>query len=265
MLLSKYKKKIKYLQIRKKNKAGRNNTGRITVAHQGGGHKQIYKQIVLTNSLNQNFKNFIVGFNYDPNRTSHLAQICAISQKENFYLKTYKYILAPQNLKILDTMNNDNVNIDTNLTTKQIGNCYLLKDLNIGDFIYNIQINKYKTAQLVRAGGTFATILQKNENFATIKLPSNEIRNVPLTYTAFLGNLSNQDHIKKSWKKAGKSRWLNIRPTVRGVAKNPIDHPHGGNTSGGCHPKTPWARLTKGKPTRSKKRKNSLILKTYKK
>jgi large subunit ribosomal protein L2 len=148
--------------------------------------------------LNQNFKNFIVGFNYDPNRTSHLAQICAISQKENFYLKTYKYILAPQNLKILDTMNNDNVNIDTNLTTKQIGNCYLLKDLNIGDFIYNIQINKYKTAQLVRAGGTFATILQKNENFATIKLPSNEIRNVPLTYTAFLGNLSNQDHIKKS-------------------------------------------------------------------
>lgn len=261
MLLSKYKIKHKYLCNRKKKNAGRNNTGRITVAHQGGGHKQTFRQI----SFKPTYKNgFVTAFEYDPNRTARLAKICFF---ENFQ-KKYAYILAPQNLKILDIIENNtteqnSLNIWKLSTLKQVGSCYFLKDFSIGDYIYNIEINLKHGAQFVRAGGTSAVVLQKSNEHVTIKLPSGEHRLVPSNCKAFFGNLANENHLKVIWKKAGKSRWLNIRPTVRGVAKNPIDHPHGGNTSGGCHPVTPWARLTKGKPTRKKKI-NKLILKRSK-
>jgi len=242
MLLSKYSLKKKYLIGKQKKCAGRNNTGRITVAHQGGGHKQSYRKIMFDHFLNTNYQNFITNFEYDPNRTAFLAKICAVSKtSKNFKKINYKYILAPKTLKILDSLDNYLVDTKKTITTlsKQIGNYYFLNDLSIGDLIYNIQINNTKGHQFVRAGGTFAVILNKNAEYATIKLPSNEYRNVPLNFRACLGALSNSEHNKKSLKKAGKSRWLNRRPTVRGVAKNPIDHPHGGNTSGGCHPVTP--------------------------
>lgn len=261
MLLSKYKSKLKYLFTRKKNFAGRNNTGRVTVAHQGGGHKQLYRQIEFKGNFNSGF---VIAFEYDPNRTARLAKICYFENN----IKKYFYILAPQNLKILDIVDaskNKNIleNIDPNKITisKQVGSCYYLHEFNIGDFLYNIELSPGNGGQIIRAGGTSGIVLQKTENFLTIKLPSNEQRLISTKCRAFFGNLANDSHKKIVWKKAGKSRWLNIRPTVRGVAKNPIDHPHGGNTSGGCHPVTPWARLTKGKPTRSKKKKNKFILK----
>jgi len=147
-----------------------------------------------------------------------------------------------------------NLSIEYQFGTKQIGHRYSLDNLSVGDPIYNIEMYPQQGAQLVRAGGTSASILQKTKNFVTIKLPSGECRAIPKHCKAFFGSLTNEKHTQINWKKAGKSRWLNIRPTVRGVAKNPIDHPHGGNTSGGCLPVTPWAKLTKGKPTRSKKK-----------
>ena len=270
MNLSKYKHTIKYLKNRKKNYAGRNNLGRITVAHQGGGHKQQYKQIIFKNFINHNYKNFITTFEYDPNRTSFIFKLCGISNQNfynNMYKKLhYKYILAPQEIKILDNLEDSfSKKNSSKKIKKQFGNCYFLNELQVGDSIYNIQINNTKNCQFVRSAGTFATILIKTKKFATIKLPSGEVRNIPLIYKAFLGHVSNFLHYKKNLQKAGQSRWLNKRPTVRGVAKNPIDHPHGGNTSGGCHPVTPWARLTKGKPTRSKKLKNKFIITSYKK
>lgn len=264
MLLSKNKHKIKYLFTRKVNRAGRNNTGRITVAHQGGGHKQSYRKI--TTSFFDSA--FVVGLEYDPNRSAYLAKICKLNNKN----KQFSYVIAPQSLKILDKLEHSETSLvngldnqESKLTVaKQVGSCYFLHEFNIGDSIYNIKINANNPGQLIRAGGTYGTVLQKTSEFLTIKLPSGEHRLISTKYTAFFGNISNENHINLNWKKAGKSRWLNKRPTVRGVAKNPIDHPHGGNTSGGCHPVTPWARLTKGKPTRSKKKKNKLILKYYK-
>ena len=266
MLLSKYKQKINYLINRKKKNAGRNNTGRITVAHQGGGHKQAYRKIMFKGNFS---KGFVVGLEYDPNRSADLAKICFI--KNN--LKKYYYILAPKNLKILDVIESSS-NSEENLfsknsldeitISKQVGSCYFLEEFSIGDYIYNIEISPNKGGQFVRAGGTSAVILQKINNMVNVKLPSGEHRLIPNQCKAFYGNLSKDDHNKIIWRKAGKSRWLNKRPTVRGVAKNPIDHPHGGNTSGGRHHMTPWSKLTKGKPTRSKKKTNKMILKYYK-
>ena len=238
--------------------------GRITVAHQGGGHKRLFRQIDFKSSFK---KGFVTSFEYDPNRTARLAKICFL---KNFQ-KKYIYILAPKNLKILDIVENNSLEkkiLEPNSLEiwkpsilKQIGSCYFLKDFSVGDFIYNLEVKMNCGAQFVRAGGTSAIILQKSENFVTVKLPSGEHRLIPIYCKAFFGDLANENHAKIIWKKAGKSRWLNIRPTVRGVAKNPIDHPHGGNTSGGCHPVTPWARLTKGKPTRKKNKRNNLIIK----
>ena len=267
MLLSKYRHKLKYLLTRKQNHAGRNNTGKITVAHQGGGHKQLYRK-TITNGSNLYYKylkGFVTNFEYDPNRSSYLAKICYT--QNNF--KKYYYIIAPQSLKILDDINHTLNKYPTEISKrisnqKQVGNSYYLHEIKVGDFIYNIELYPNKGGQLVRSGGTFATILQKNNERVLIKLPSGEHRLVDKQCKAFFGNLSNENYRKVIWKKAGKARWLNKRPTVRGVAMNPIDHPHGGNTSGGRHHMTPWSRLTKGIPTRSLKKENKFIVKPYK-
>lgn len=267
MQLSKYNHKLEYLYDRKKKSAGRNNSGQITVAHQGGGHKQLYRKVIFKGEFT---KGYVTNFEYDPNRSAYLAKICFYKQLKKYYY----YILAPQNLKVLDIVESVPLKIENHLVneqdnfvrtiSKQIGSSYYMKDLRVGDYIYNVELKVNKGAQIARAGGTSALILQRSENHTLIKLPSGEHRLIPNLCRAFYGNLSNENHREIIWGKAGKSRWLNKRPTVRGVAKNPIDHPHGGNTSGGCHPVTPWARLTKGKPTRSKNKHNSLIIKSSK-
>ena len=153
-------------------------------------------------------------------------------------------------------------------TTKHVNNIYFLKDFNVGDFVYNIELKPNKGGQLARSAGTCGQILQKNkEGFVLVKLPSGEHRLIPENCKAFLGVVSNEEHKNRVIAKAGRSRWLNKRPTVRGVAMNPIDHPHGGGegkTSGGRPSVTPWGHYTKGQPTR-KKKKNKLIIKRYNK
>jgi large subunit ribosomal protein L2 len=258
MLLSKYKKKSYSLFNRNKKNAGRNNTGRITVAHQGGGHKQLYRKI----SFLENFeKGTVVNIEYDPNRSAHIAKICTKTQNNQ---NKYYYILSPKNLKILDNISPTNNNNSNENNQKQVGNFYYLHEFNVGDFIYNIELLPNKGGQIVRAAGTFAQVLQKTEEYTTISLPSGEHRLVSSNCKACFGNVSNENHWNVVIKKAGRSRWLNRKPTVRGVAMNPIDHPHGGNTSGGKHHKTPWSRLTKGRPTRSAKKNNKMIVKSYK-
>ena len=253
--LSKYKNKTKYLINKKKKNAGRNNTGRITVFHQGGGHKRIYRKIEFKNTLQPGT---VVNFEYDPNRSSYIAKICYLKNKKKYYY----YLLAPKNLNILDNISNDNL-----ATSKNVGNRYFLKDFNIGNFIYNIELKPNKGGQIARSAGTCGQILQKtNDNYVLVKMPSGEHRLIPANCKASLGTVSNEEHKNRIIKKAGKSRWLNIRPTVRGVAMNPVDHPHGGGegkTSGGRPSVTPWGRYTKGQPTRSKKN-NKLIIKRSK-
>ncbi len=255
--LSKYKSKIKYLLNKKKKNAGRNNTGRITVYHQGGGHKRLYRKVAFKNTLEDGV---VTNFEYDPNRSSYIAKICYSKNEKKYYY----YILAPKNLNILDNISNNDSNI-----IKSVGNRYFLKDFNIGDFVYNIELKPNKGGQLARSAGTYAQILQKTKNdYVLIKLPSGEHRLIPNNCKASLGVVSNEEHKHKIIKKAGQSRWLNKRPTVRGVAMNPIDHPHGGGegkTSGGRPSVTPWGRYTKGQPTRAKKKKNKLIIKRYNK
>lgn len=194
MLLSKYKSKLKYLFSRKKKAAGRNNTGRITVAHQGGGHKRIYRKV----NFKGNFaKGYVVSFEYDPNRSANLAKICYIENN----VKKFYYILAPKNLKILDIIEsstNNNLFEEKDLTkitiSKQVGCCYFLHEFNIGDFLYNVELFPNKGGQFVRAGGSSALVLQKSEKFLTLKLPSGEHRQVPLNCKAFFGNLANDSH-----------------------------------------------------------------------
>ena len=258
MLLSKYKKKIPYLFSNLKKKAGRSNTGRITVAHQGGGHKQMLRIINFTEY--SKLKGNVIGIEYDPVRTSYIAKIMYILNN----IKYYYYIICPQKLKILDSFNDFENNISDEIKYKQLGNFYPLKDYAVGDYIYNIELFSKKGGKLVRSAGTFAKILVKQDNFVTIQLPSGEHRKIKDDCLACFGVVSNEKHMHSIIGKAGKSRWLNRRPTVRGVAKNPVDHPHGGNTSGGRYHKTPWARLTKGVPTRIKKKINKLIIKKAK-
>lgn len=200
MLLSKYKQKINYLINRKKNNAGRNNTGHITVAHQGGGHKQFYRKVMFKGNFS---KGFVVGLEYDPNRSANLAKICSSITNSTINLKKYYYILAPKNLKILDTIESSSQetnflgnNLDYTTISKQVGNCYYLHEFSVGDYIYNVEISLNKGGQFVRAGGTSALILQKINDEVSVKLPSGEHRLIPNMCRAFYGNLSNDDHNK---------------------------------------------------------------------
>lgn len=193
--LSKYKSKIKYLLNKKKKNAGRNNTGRITVYHQGGGHKRLYRKVAFKNTLEDGV---VTNFEYDPNRSSYIAKICYSKNEKKYYY----YILAPKNLNILDNISNNDSNI-----IKSVGNRYFLKDFNIGDFVYNIELKPNKGGQLARSAGTYAQILQKTKNdYVLIKLPSGEHRLIPNNCKASLGVVSNEEHKHKIIKKAGQSR-----------------------------------------------------------
>ena len=229
-----------------KRKQGRNNQGRITVRHRGGGHKRLYRKISFKRG---SIKGFIRGLEYDPNRSANIA---LVEDQGNFF-----YILAPEKLKV-----NDWVESGTGSTIK-VGNSLPLNEIPLGSLIHNISLKPYSGGQLVRSAGTFAQLLQKNHGkYAKIRLVSGEQRLVPLNCEATLGIVSNSDHKNIKIGKAGRNRWLNKRPKVRGVAKNPVDHPHGGGegkTSGGRPSVSFTGRITKGQPTR--KRKSKYIIK----
>lgn len=227
-------------------KGGRNNRGRLTVATKGGGHKRKYREIDFKRKTSSGN---VVAIEHDPNRNSWIARI-----KEGNKLS---YMLAPNNLQV-----GDSVESGPEASIKN-GNCLRLKDIPLGVTLHNIELKPGKGGQLIRSAGTSGLLIHKGEDYARIRLPSGVQRLIPLNCKATIGSLSNKDYKNQVLSKAGRSRWLGIRPTVRGVAMNPIDHPHGGGegkSSGGRPSVTPWGRPTKGQPTRSKKRRNKLII-----
>jgi len=229
-------------------KAGRNNRGKITSYHKGGGHKRSYREILWNR---HNLNGIVESIEYDPNRTAHIARIFSTDLKKHFY------ILAPEGLKVGNSINSgEDVPI-------RLGNALPLHKLPNGCLVHNISINdNSKNNGFSRSAGTFAQVIQKGNGFCILKLPSGEQRKVPENYFGSIGIVSNLDNNIVNLGKAGRKRWLGQRPIVRGVAMNPIDHPHGGGegkTSGGRPSVTPWGKPTKGKPTRRNK-KNKFIL-----
>ncbi|MGV3279139.1 50S ribosomal protein L2 [Rickettsiales bacterium LUAb2] len=233
---------------------GRNNQGRITTRHIGGGHKRKYRLVDFKrNKFNINA--VVERVEYDPNRTSYIA---LIKYDDN----TLSYIIAPNELKAGDVVcSGEAVDI-------RIGNTLPLKNIPVGTLVHNVEMDVNKGGRIARSAGTYVQLVSKDDKRVQLKLSSGEIRTVNSNCLATIGVVSNSDHKNINYGKAGRKRWLGVRPTVRGVAMNPIDHPHGGGegkTSGGRHPVTPWGKPTKGKRTRTNKRtEGSIIRHRYK-
>ena len=244
---------LKSLLATKRSKAGRNNTGRITVRHKGGGVRQHYRLIDFKRDK-RDIPGRVEYIEYDPNRTAFIARILYKDGER-------RYILAPNGLRKGDViLAADSVDV------KQ-GNAMPLKNIPLGTQVHNIEMKAGKGGQLARSAGASAQLIGRVDGYAQIKLPSGEMRRVRQECFATIGSVGNSDHSNVTYGKAGRRRWMGIRPTVRGVAMNPVDHPHGGGegrTSGGRHPVSPWAVPTKGHKTRTNKRTNKDIIRRRK-
>ena len=245
------------LTVPLKKTGGRNNLGRITSRRRGGGHKRRYRIIDFKrNKFDVSGK--VVAIEYDPNRSSRIALI-AYEDKEK------RYIIAPDGLKV----GNEIVSSRDNVVPFKTGNTLILKNIPEGMHIHNIELKPGKGAQMARSAGSYARIMAKEDNLVSLKLPSGEVRMVMDTCLATIGTVGNKTHENIRIGKAGRSRWLGKRPKVRGVAMNPVDHPHGGGegrTSGGRHPVSPWGTPAKGFRTRKKnKTSNKFIVSRRKK
>ncbi|UCG92544.1 MAG: 50S ribosomal protein L2 [candidate division WOR-3 bacterium] len=229
----------KSLTMSQKKSGGRNNMGRITARHRGGGHRKILR-IVDFRRNKDNITAVVKAVEYDPNRSALLALLCYADGEK-------RYILCPEGLQVGDTVvSGENAPI-------KLGNCLPLNNIPLGVTIHNIELSPTKGAELVRSAGLSSQILAKEGNYAHIKLPSGEIRLVDLRCRATIGSVSNPLHSSVSEGKAGRARHKGRRPHVRGVAMNPVDHPLGGGegrSHGGRQPASPWGWLTKGKKTR---------------
>ncbi|MDD0854505.1 50S ribosomal protein L2 [Halobacteriovorax sp. GB3] len=251
--LTKGVKPVKKLISAKKSTAGRNNAGRITVRHRGGGVKQRYRIIDFKrNKLEIPAK--VQGISYDPNRTCNLA-LLAYADGEK------RYILAPLGLKVGDTV------ISSAQADIKVGNSKLLKEIPVGTLVHNVELHPGAGGQIARSAGAYVQVMAKEGDSCLLRMPSGELRKVKLECRATIGQVGNLDHEKRNIGKAGRKRMLGFRPTVRGVAMNPVDHPHGGGegrTSGGRHPVSPWGVPTKGYKTRKNKRTDKFIVKRRK-
>ncbi len=230
---------------------GRNNTGRITVWQRGGGHKRRYRKIDFKRRK-FGVPGVVERLEYDPNRTAFIALL----RYEDGELA---YILAPQRLKA-----GDRVIADERVDVKA-GNAAPLRSIPVGTIIHNVELKPGKGGQIARAAGGYAQLVGRDGDYAQIRLSSGEIRRVRAECMASIGAVSNSDHQNINLGKAGRKRWLGRRPSVRGVAMNPVDHPHGGGegrTSGGRHPVTPWGKPTKGARTRRNKKTDRLIVRS---
>ncbi len=228
---------------------GRNNTGRITARRRGGGHKRRYRVIDFKRTRFDSPAT-VERLEYDPNRTAFIALI----RYEDGELA---YILAPQRIGVGDV-----VAAGPGVDIKP-GNALPLQNIPVGTIIHNVEMKKGKGGQIARSAGTYAQLVGKDQGYAQLRLSSGELRVVRAECMATIGAVSNPDQQNIKLGKAGRSRWIGKRPSVRGVAMNPVDHPHGGGegrTSGGRHPVTPWGKPTKGKRTRSNKKTDSLII-----
>ena len=232
-----------------RNKGGRNNTGRITVRHQGGGVKRHYR-IIDFKRTKREIEGKVEYIEYDPNRTAFIARILYKDGERD-------YILAPNKMKKGDVI------IASNKADVKPGNAMPLKNIPMGTSVHNVELKAGKGGQLGRSAGTSIQLVGRVDGYAQLKLPSGELRRVREECFATIGTVSNSDHSNITLGKAGRKRWLGVRPTVRGVAMNPVDHPHGGGegrTSGGRHPVSPWAVPTKGHKTRKNKRTDKDII-----
>lgn len=234
---------------RKHSSGGRNNMGRVTVRHHGGGHKQSYRVIDFKRN-----KDGIVAtverLEYDPNRSANIALLCYADGER-------RYIVAPKALKAGDKISSGSA------SSISIGNALPLRNIPIGATVHCIEMKPGKGAQIARSAGASAQLVAREGAYATLRLRSGEMRRILADCRATLGEVSNSEHNLRSLGKAGANRWRGIRPTVRGVVMNPVDHPHGGGegkTSGGRHPVSPWGTPTKGYKTRKNKRTDGMIV-----
>jgi len=241
----------KPLTVALRGKGGRNCTGRVTMRHRGGGHKRRLRIIDFKRDKYDMPAN-VLTIEYDPNRSARIALV-------EYQDGEKRYIICPAGLEVGASI------ISGDATDIKVGNSTTLRRIPPSTQIHNIELAKGKGGQIVRSAGSSAQIMAKEDKYAHIKLPSGEIRLIDINCYATIGQISNIEHEGISLGKAGRSRWLGRRPKVRGVAMNPIDHPHGGGegkSSGGRHPCTPWGKPTKGYKTRKKKkRSNKFILK----
>jgi large subunit ribosomal protein L2 len=228
---------------------GRNNMGRVTAFRHGGGHKRAYRTIDFKRRK-WNMEATVERLEYDPNRTAFIA---LIKYKDG----ELAYILAPQRLKAGDTV------VAGERVDVKPGNAMPLKSIPVGTIVHNIELKPLKGAQMARSAGTYAQVVGRDAGYAQLRMASGEVRMVPDVCMASIGAVSNPDNMNEVWGKAGRSKWLGRKPTVRGVAMNPVDHPHGGGegkTSGGRHPVTPWGKKTRGPKTRKTKPSDRLII-----
>jgi large subunit ribosomal protein L2 len=242
-------KPVKNLTEGKKKTGGRNNTGRITGPHRGGGHKQRYR-LVDFKRRKFDVPATVERLEYDPNRSGFIALV-RYSDGE------LSYILAPQRLKVGDSV------VSGQRVDVKPGNAMPLGNMPVGTIIHNIELKIGKGGQLARSAGTFAQLVGKDSGYAQVKLSSGELRMIHAECMATIGAVSNPDQQNVNYGKAGRMRWMGYKPVTRGVAMNPIDHPHGGGegrTSGGRHPVTPWGKPTKGKKTRKNKSTDKMII-----
>ena len=238
----------------KSKSGGRNNNGRITTRHKGGGHKQKYRRIDFRRDK-ESVAGVIERVEYDPNRSAHIALVKYLDGER-------RYILAPKGLKAGDRVQ---AGEDAPIKT---GNALPLRNIPLGSTVHNVEMKPGKGGQLARSAGTAVQVLAKDGGYVTLRLRSGEMRKVSAECMATIGEVSNSEHSLRSLGKAGAKRWRGVRPTVRGVAMNPVDHPHGGGegrTSGGRHPVTPWGVPTKGHKTRTNKRTSKMIVRDRRK
>ena len=239
----------KSLLAHKAAKSGRNNAGRVTSRFRGGGHKQRYR-IVDFKRQKTGVPATVIGIEYDPNRTARLALLQYADGEKS-------YILAPQKLGVGDQV------ISANSADIKPGNTLPLRFIPIGTEIHAVELKQGRGAQLGRSAGAKVTLMAKEGDWATIRLPSGEMRRVHIECRATIGAIGNTEHANIEWGKAGRKRWMGIRPHQRGVSMNPVDHPMGGGegrSSGGRHPCSPWGQKAKGAKTRHNKRTEQFII-----
>ena len=232
-----------------KKSGGRNSYGRITTRHQGGGHKKLYRIIDFKRDKND-IEGKVERIEYDPNRSSHIALVLYLDGER-------RYIVAPRKLSVGDSI------ISGDKTPLSIGNSMSLLNIPVGTFVHCIEMRPGKGAQLARSAGASAQLLAKEGNYATLRLRSGEVRKILTSCRATIGEVGHIEHNLRKLGKAGARRWRGIRPSVRGVAMNPVDHPHGGGegkTSGGRDPVSPWGLPTKGFKTRTNRTTDKFIV-----
>lgn len=240
-------KPVKALTVGLTKSGGRNNTGRTVMFTKSGGHKRTYRLIDFKRNSRLEQPAIVERLEYDPNRTAFIALI-------KYADGHLAYILAPQRLAVGDTV------VAGEKADVKPGNAMPLRSIPVGTIIHNVEIKPGKGGQLARSAGAYAQLVGRATGYAQIKLNSGELRMVRAECMATIGAVSNQDHANTVIGKAGRARWLGKKPCTRGIAMNPVDHPHGGRTNGGRHPSTPWGKVTRGRKTRNNKKTDGLII-----